>query len=41
MKCSLFSGSVHWSGSRAGLNGRAVCVCVSYFLKLLLVVDGT
>jgi hypothetical protein len=30
----VFSGTVHWSGSRAGLNDRAVYV--SYFLKLLL-----
>ena len=37
MKCSLFSAVVHWSGSRAGLNGRAVYL--SYF-KLLLVVVG-
>jgi hypothetical protein len=35
---SLFSGVVHWSGSRVGLNGRTVYV--SYFFKLLLFVMG-
>jgi len=39
MKCLVFSGVVHWSVSRAGLNDRAVYV--SFFLKLLLVADGT
>jgi hypothetical protein len=38
MKCLVFSGVVHWSGSRAGLNDRDVYL--SYF-KLLLVVGGT